>query len=307
MTDEHDFAIDDDDLIAATQVPTGSDKAEDAAAAEAETEVAVEAAPPPPTVVIQYRNRGLHMALLPPLLILVVALLIASYPRQSGFRPFSPASRPAATPNNEPAAPAGKGRTILVESSGTGATFDPIEVRAGSLGSPVPIAAPAADLEPGEVPLPPVAALDQPGNGLPSVPPVPPAAIAEETRVPDPADMPFRVIGEPVVANRNPAPDPDVPPPLVPKVTKEQVLQDIQNEARQKLAEQKGLENDVALSHSASSGRRSRRRSRRAPFHSELDRLIRELGDRAGPEIGAMCERYPEPLARDSNGPRRGR
>ena len=74
----------------------------------------------PPRVVIQYRNRGIHAALLPPLLILVAALGITSYQRQARLRPAPPpALAGEARRAGHAASPASRrGRIIMVEAAG---------------------------------------------------------------------------------------------------------------------------------------------------------------------------------------------
>jgi hypothetical protein len=122
MNDECDFSIDDGELHVAADLPGNSLPAPEPAPA------------PPPRVLIQYRSRGIHAALLPPFLILIAALVITSYQRQARLRPAPP---PTLRP--KPAAPATaggprspRGRVIFVEGAGTGAAVEPIAVRSAS-------------------------------------------------------------------------------------------------------------------------------------------------------------------------------
>ncbi|MGE5756574.1 MAG: hypothetical protein ACM35G_12830, partial [Planctomycetaceae bacterium] len=97
--------------------------------------------PASPMVVIEYR-RGLSAVLAPPVLILLATLVILSYQRQTPIRPIATA-RPTA--DSTPKDPAGRGRIIMVESSGAGAAFEPIAARAETrFGPPAPPASPPA-------------------------------------------------------------------------------------------------------------------------------------------------------------------
>ncbi len=96
--------------------------------------------------VIQYRNRGLHATLLPPLLILVGAV---GSPRISVRPGSAPAPRRAtSTKAAEPATSAGpaRGRVIIVEAARIGAAVEPIMVRAATPPPPsTPLPIPTAN------------------------------------------------------------------------------------------------------------------------------------------------------------------
>jgi hypothetical protein len=76
-------------------------------------------------------------------------------------------------------------------------------------------------------------------------------------------------------------------------LTKEQILRGIQAESLQKRAEQKNLEREVGLAKARElAAMADRAQSERVAFHDELRRLLKEMGDEAGPEIKALCDRY---------------
>jgi len=313
LSDEHDFAISAGDLQSPADPPA------EMAAAPVQDSVSASVSAPPPLVVIQYRNRGLHAALLPPLLILLTALVITSYQRQARLRPLTP---PPATSSKaaEPATSAGRGRVIIVEGSVTGAAVEPIMVRAAippppppppaSVAAPVPPTTPDPLAEPmAEDPL--LARADNPlkpgpfspfdleaEEGNPTLPTEPGREIAAETPLEPPAplmsaskddlsvdspELAFRVVGEHAPAESE----------LDPKVTKEQIMEGIQVEADQKKADQEDFKREMAQAKSREYHETFRKlQSDRPLFHNDLRRLLQELGDGAGVEINALCDRY---------------
>jgi hypothetical protein len=279
MSDSRDFTMDAGDLQPAAD-PPGTPAA---------------TAAPAPKVVIEYRSRGVHMMLLPPLLIAVTALMITSYQRQARLRP---PARPATVPAPEaPAVPAGQGRTIMVDASETGAAVEPITVRiapaplpatapdrtpvatatATPTASPPPVQAPAAAVPPEPV-------RKEARARPPLNPPAPLTSTIGEWLSPDSPERAFRVVAEAVA---------EAAAEAEPRLSKEQILLGIQAEAQQKKAEQQNLEREVALSKAREMWETIRRtQAERLRFHDDLRRLLRELDDGAGAEIKALCERY---------------
>ena len=235
MSGEPDFAIDPGDLQPAvepsaesfTAPPEGPDADADVDASPAPAPASTSV--PPPLVVIQYRNRGLHMAILPPLLILITALVITSYQRQARLRPLAPTFT-AATKEAAPATPAGRGRVIMVAESVTGAAVEPIQVRAATPPPlPPPLApAPALEAEPiakealaraGDPLQPdPFSLLDLEGEPAgpggeakvepPLEPPVPPRTIVVGSLSPDSPERAFGIVGGGLPGSLSPNPSP---------------------------------------------------------------------------------------------------
>jgi hypothetical protein len=294
MSDEHDFTIE------AGERHRAADGAAEPAVAGSVSEPESESVPAlvhSPKVVIEYRGRGLHTALLPPLLILIAALVITVYRPQTVLRP---PMRPAVPHDpGTPATPAGQGRLILVEGSGTGAGVEPIVVRtatpplaAESQPAPAPVTSAPAESQFEADPTPPV--------------PVPVAGVgvgvgieAPPARTDGPAE---RALEPPMplvstVGERLPADSPEwafrVDSATEPGVTAEQILQNIQAESEQKQAEQKDREREVAQSKSRELWESIQKtQAERIQFHDDLRRLLRERDNKAGPEIKALCDRY---------------
>jgi hypothetical protein len=121
--------------------------------------------------------------------------------------------------------------------------------------------------------------------GSPLKPPAPLRSAWGDPLAPDSPELAFRVVA---------APDPGpVDRPQEPRPTPEQIFQSIQAEAQQKQAEQKNLEREVALSKFRGMAEMIQRtQAERIQFHEDLRRVLSELGNNAGPEIKALCERY---------------
>jgi hypothetical protein len=316
-SDLNDFAIDDGDL----QSPASpvADTPSVVPSSQADSTSARAPAPPPtpspaPLVVIEYRKSRLFSPLLPPLLILGVAIGIMMYQRQAPLRAKAPRARtprPSAAATDD-AAP--KGRIIMVEAAGTGAAIEPIAIRTAlppppppplTVPPPLPSAAPAAPPAPApvatELPsetLAHASGLAEPGpfappNPEPSSallaaaapllePPAPLTSSSSEPLAPDSPELAFNS-----GARRAEAPKPES------KVTKEDILKGIEAEAEQKKAQQQQAARDVVDSKLLEFVTMMQRtHADRQPFHDELRRAVRELGDAAGPEIKAICDRY---------------
>jgi hypothetical protein len=316
MNDQHDFAIDADDLQSAADPPANSVEAP-ARESVPGSDLALS-----PKVVIQYRNRGLHTALLPPLLILLTAVVITSYQRQSRLRPLAPHA--PSTKAADRATSAGRGRQIIVEGAGTGVASGPIMVQSSPPPPPPPppASAPLAATEPADSPVMPAepkagALLARVGNplepgpfspfdldardGLPPLPsepgresgvepplepPAPPTSATKDDLPADSPELAFGVGERPPAGRAMEALD-------EPRVTKEQILQGIRVEADQKIAEQKNIEREMAQSKVREYYETFRRiQSERPTFHEELRKLLQALGDNAGAEINSLCDRY---------------
>jgi hypothetical protein len=126
-------------------------------------------------------------------------------------------------------------------------------------------------------------------------PPDPPAPASAEELPADSPELAFRVVGDPATAAvREPAPEPG--PKAEPKVTKDQILADIQGEAALRKAEQQNIERDMA-------GAKIREylevfhklNDDRPKFHAELRQILREPGD-SSDKIKLLCERYGREL-----------
>jgi hypothetical protein len=321
-SDAHDFAFDDGDLQASVgpPAPPGPGPGPEPEPEPSTADGAEATAPtPPPMVVIQYRNRGLHLTLLPPLLILLAALTITAYKRHSRLRPPAPPGVLATSvPNPTPS------RSILVEPSGAGAAVESITLRpllppvpAPPL-EPVPMSAiltppldePADDV-PGEGPLA-DAAPGRPGEPGTSSgdgegrvvaggatktplaePPEPPRPTVAEELPADSPELAFRVAMAPAEASAEAAaPTPGPAPNAEPKVTKDQVLADVRGEAAQKKADQKDLERDIMESKLREYlDVFQKLQEDRPKFHAELRQILRERGD-SSEKIRLMCDRY---------------
>jgi hypothetical protein len=113
-------------------------------------------------------------------------------------------------------------------------------------------------------------------------PPAPLTSPASEPLTPDSPELAFHT-----GVRRAAVPQPD------PKVTKEDILKGIADEAVQKKTEQDQRAREVVDSKVAEFVTMVRRtHADRIPFHDDLRRALRELGPDAGPEIKAICDRY---------------
>lgn len=259
--------------------------------------------PEPPMVVIEYRNRGALAILFPPLLLLLATLGILSYQRQRPIPRLGTLSSPPAPP-----------RQPLPDSqdlSDVPKRSDPIVVRTERIVEREPLngeqgsGAPPSKLvgaEPGEASL---ARGDPRAEAAPSTPPAP------LDRAPSPFDL--SPDGAEVAAPEPPPPTApqkrEEPPPLFglvppavpapdrepepPRLTKEQVEEQIQREAAEKEAEIERLEELKPRLHAMEVLEVLRRtEANRVPFHDDLRRALRTLGHRAGPEIESLCDEY---------------
>ena len=130
MNLEHDFDFEFEPRPAPESAPAASPE-------EASPVSSSDEAAPKPVVVIQYQRQGWGRALLPPLLILAIAVPIVTYLRPQS--PFRPALAPqACRPRLPPRRPPGPGRIITVEPSGVGVAFEPIIIRSESSTEPAP-------------------------------------------------------------------------------------------------------------------------------------------------------------------------
>jgi hypothetical protein len=258
MSDDHDFAID-----AEAPEPAGD---------------AAEMPQAPPLVVIEYR-RGLSAMLLPPLLILLAAVVIGSYQRQTPIRPIVPAS---ASPT--PKAP---GRLIMVEGSGTGAVVEPIVARTekrfgppAPAVSPAPAPAPVTSADPPR-PTPPAEAS---GPDLAAEAEGPPSPFVPDPPRETPEAKPAPPAGPPALARAEP------PEPLP---TREQFEAGLRREAEQKKVEMQEME-ELKFEARYREIQETYRKAQedRIPFQKDLRFLVKTLGKQAGRDINALCEQY---------------
>jgi hypothetical protein len=273
MSEHHDFAIDAEASKPAAESPKSP--------------------PAQPLVVVEYR-RGLSSALIPPLLILLAALLIVSYQRQTPVRPLAPAQA-ASTARGA----TGQSRIIMVEPSGSGAAVEPIDVRPENrFGPPAPASSPSsAPAQAAVDPADPTGA-----NGAAERSLLGDDRNAEGPRSPfdpDPA-RPGSVARKRGVNPRSkPAPTPGEAPaiaraePVEPLPTREQFEQDLRREAEEKQIEMREME---AIKRDASSLELreiyQRAQDERIPFLKELRFRVQTLGMKAGPEIRNLCTQY---------------
>jgi hypothetical protein len=307
VSEDQDFAIDDGDLLPAAGQPVESPPAAPESPAPAAAAPAAS-----PRVVIEYRNRRFLSPLLPPLLILLAAVGIMMYQRQAKLRPAPPPAVATKPSVSAPEGAAPKGRIIMVEAAGTGAAIEPIAVRTAPPppAPPPPILPPASLPDPDAVPAPapagppPERVADAGGPAEPGPfapmnrdvgaavgpiatgPPLePPEPLTSSTNEPLSADSPELAFDTGV--RRPPVQKPE------PKVTREAILMEIEAESQQKKAQEEQLKREVAESkYQEFVAGIQRIQNDRQPFHDELRRAIRELGEEAGPEIKAICDRY---------------
>ncbi len=249
--------------------------------------------PSPPLVVIQYRNRGIPLLLVPPVLVLAAVLGFQAHQRMTPPRPG------LVLP---PVLAADEGRPP--EEGSTGAEDEAERFLARSESSARPALDPLGPL-PTESPAGPATA--------PAAVPSADLTIVEEDRVPPPS-VPEHV-DEATATTPAPAdspalgpdpfqgPVPSLPPPE-PVLTKEQVMERIRLESEREAARLQNL--DAWKPHLLARDRKlgeeikafqvhEQRRlieASRVAFHAELRKLVVALGDRAGPQIDGLCQKY---------------
>jgi hypothetical protein len=301
MSHDRDFAIEADDLdLEPAPVPVPA-SAPDVAAAAA------------PRVVIQYRNRGVPPALVPPALILMAALgFVVS--RRGVAVPFL---TPAAVPAPERAGPRDHGRIIMVDPSGASATLEPLRVRTEFSAIPPPAPAPAltsagpppsasvapakpeavpnSQPKPSQEPTAPVVPIaDKDPKRDPEQPSSAPAVLAQAAR--GPLELVMPVPPDPhsaLSAGDLPPPVEAVPPSPEPEVTKEQIWDEIQREADQKRAElQARAEMKPLARRRLDDELRRTAQSERIPFRNALRSVLNSRGKNKGAAIERLCEQF---------------
>jgi hypothetical protein len=114
------------------------------------------------------------------------------------------------------------------------------------------------------------------------------SVVLRDSLSPDSPELAFRVPGtasQPLPEATTTAPEP--------AATREQTIQEILAESAQKRLEQANLKREVALSKAREAWELHRRaQAERLAFHEDLRRLLQGLGNRAGPEIKSLCDRY---------------
>jgi len=278
-------------------------------------------ASPPPRVVIEYRDRGFHSLLIPPLLILLSVLVILSSrrgtpilaptptPIVSQTEPSPPSPPPAVTAGGttsanakalEPPAPAPALAPILRTAELASALPDlpdldelmppasmialkpaaPSRTETSADSTAVPASEPSADPEAATVP----ESLPVAQAQVPSAPQTQPAAGVNKIQTP-------MLIDEPNSAAAS-APAPVAADPA-PEVTREQVLEEIRDEAARKAAEIRKIE-DLRPHIRELELRRmiKKAEANRVAFHKALRELLKTPRPEIGRDIEALCNEY---------------
>ncbi len=245
--------------------------------------------PPPPLVVIHYRNRGIPLVLVPPVLVLAAVLGFQAHRRMSPPRPAVAPPPGLAANSRRPPEKASMG--VAEETELFVAPGESSLIPAPDLWGPLPLVPPVVP-----------ATAPAPGPSREEDPPTPPPAEPERVdeanaAAPGPAD-PAAPGFDPF---QGPAP---LPPPPVPALTKKQVMDKIDLEAEQKAARLRSLEawrprlleKDRKLAEEIRAVQvvdvQRQAEANRVAFHAELRKLVVALGDRAGPQINSLCEKY---------------
>jgi hypothetical protein len=276
-----------------------------------------------PVFVIEYRQRGLASRLMPPALILLAAIAISSYQRKTPVRPLLPRPEPAANLAPHPEGPAAEGadrRPLVLAEKSQEAVAQPQQAKgqdarsgnslpAPGTGSvkttePTTVAARGSETarEPSPFELTPVEGL-HPLETPPVSPALEPAPAAVVSRDRDPRptsdDLPAT---EPAI---RPAPEGNSMPPQEAAAgpSRDDILRDIEREAEQRDAQREDLEGLKTRARSLMlTEALARVQASRALFRTELQQLLAELGDHAGPEIESLAVQYgKEPLPEVKN------
>jgi hypothetical protein len=298
MSQLSDFEFDEAELPGAS----GANAARAASTAAAPVDPAGQT-PASPVIVVEHRSpRGLVPMLAPPALILLVAVVITSSQRTQPVRFLVPRpviSGAASSPTQQPLLPADT--KIIVHAAKNGEQITPVEALTANAKKPdatQPLA-PNPDRSPFE--------LDPTGEERPEDPPivrvVPFDAAAREDAVAN-SDQ----VKTPRSRTENPAPDAIaavVNPAGAGKVAdfgpmaepagpgKEDILDDIERESKEKGAEKDRLKDQkLHVRGELLSEVLERVEIDRAAFREDLDNALKKLGNDAGPEISRLCELY---------------
>lgn len=229
------------------------------------------AAPAPaPKVVIEYRSRGLPPALVAPLLIVLAVLAIQLYRHETPIRRFRPAR--LVVVERPPAAP------VAAESPRATPPPKPDPPPAGAEATAAVAETSSAD-EPA-----PNEETSRPAPAEPDPAPAEPEPAATPAKPP-------RVLDPPALA-ANLAPEP-TPHEDLPRVSREQVLADIEQEAERKEAEIQRIEAlkpQLRVLHLAEIMRKAQ--ANRVPFHEALRKALRGPKAAQGKTIESLCEEF---------------
>jgi hypothetical protein len=257
---------------------------------------------PSPVIVIEYR-RSLVARLVPPMLILVVALAVTVYPyqrlRPRAHRAARPADQPSEAKPTTSANPEGKVLARAVNRE---------QMEASEAASKTPASTPAHKPKPET---PPDLVLPPEPARVASAPQAASRPLEREPRSPFEVDLttPARPTDPPPTTPPGPAensppgaapidpalagPPDGAPPAENPPVSKEDILRDIQREADQVQADRNDREqlkpqarvrmlNDSLV----------RIESARLQFRNALREALKTYGNKAGPEIDRLCDEY---------------
>jgi len=251
---------------------------------------------PAPVIVIEYRQRGLAAKLMPPALILLAAIAVSSYQRSTPVFPLVPRSRPAPAETS----PAVASPEIVVKAANRARMAE-----VASLTAKVPKA------EEGNRPAPEAEAAPTTARGggslLASRRPSPFGLDTVEGLVPlAPGDVVGPVERAPAAAQANP-PDagrPELPADSdrveKPEPSRQEILQDIERESREKAGQRRDLttlKNQARALAFADS--LAKAEAKRTSFHDDLRQAIKDLGKNAGPEIEKLCVRHGRETMKD--------
>jgi hypothetical protein len=283
-------------------------------------------------IVVEYRQRGLLARLMPPALILVLALAISSYQRSAPLRPLAPRIDLNALARNaaEPAAPAPPPKVVFRSDTGTSPDTENTPKSDSPSETPpdrdVRREAPAARVDEGRAPKDsgPSTTLAaartsrsslfelDPDAGLEAIRPAAVVALpvnAAERAPREAMEEPERAAGPgpaPSAASIVPDPGaPDVPPgreePAREQASRErgdlasreEILRDIQREADEKGARRDEIERIKPQAGAMLfSELLAKVQEERMPFRNELRQLLAQWGDSAGRAIDELCDNY---------------
>lgn len=251
---------------------------------------------PAPVIVIEYRQRGLAAKLMPPALILLAAIAISAYQRSTPVFPLVPRSR-AVPAETSPAAASSEivvkaaNRARLAEEASRSAVAPKAEERKQPDREPGVARSPA----PGSERL--VASRRPSPFGLDTVeglvPLDPGEVVGPVERPPAAAPAGARAAGGSEVTADTAGGD-------APEASKEEILQDIERESREKAGQRRDL---TTLKNQARAlavaDTLAKAEARRTSFHDDLRKAIKDLGKNAGPEIEKLCARHGRDTLKD--------
>ncbi|WP_406696847.1 hypothetical protein V5E97_38250 [Singulisphaera sp. Ch08] len=269
--------------------------------------VAQPAPPLPPKVVIEYRDRGFPSLLVPPLLILIAVLVILVSRRETPLlvpppappkptalvdtkpdRPTSAepvSSEPAAASNESPSPPPAPRSLATASALPELPDLDELmpSLAASSVSPPAP-----ADRHVGPEPSPAVETKPE----APAAEKVKPLHVNEPESIRKPVAI-AKLAPEPAVVADPPRPPEAAAPDPVPDVTKEQILNEIRDEAERKAAEIRKIEELKPQMRFLEVSRMVKKaEANRLPFHKALKDLLKSRRTNVGQDIESLCNEY---------------